>query len=285
MQRQDVFVGTDWLAERLGDPNLHILDASWQMYGSGRTVLADYLSAHIPGAGFFDLDGISDPHSPYPHMLPSADDFSRHMRQLGLANHHRVVVYDTGGLHAAVRAFWTFRVFSHDDVRILDGGLPKWQAEGRAVEAGKCEFVPGHFSGRFRPEMVAAKGDVLTASGAGSSEILDARGAARFYAREPEPRPGLRGGHMPGAKNLPYARFFADDGTFVDEPRLQEIFASANLDPQKPVITSCGSGVTAAILALGLYLLGREDVQVYDGSWVEWGSDPKMPVVGKGDQA
>ena len=279
MQRRDVLVGTDWLAERLGDPQVRVLDASWQMYGTGRTVLTEYLAAHIPGAGFFDLDRISDPHSPYPHMLPSADDFARHMRRLGLAKHHRVVVYDTGGLHAAARAYWTFKVFSHDDVRILDGGLRKWQTEGRPVEAGQTDVAPGHFSARFRPELVATKDDVLAASAEKSSEILDARAAARFYGREPEPRPGLRGGHMPGAKNLHYAQFFADDGTFVSSHRLQEIFAPVALDPDRPVITSCGSGVTAAILALGLNLLGREDVQIYDGSWVEWGSDPAMPVV------
>ena len=212
-------------------------------------------------------------------MLPTEEKFARHMRRLGLANHHRVVVYDTGGLPAAARAYWTFKVFSHNDVRILDGGLPKWQAEGRPLEAGLTDVAPGHFSARLKPEMVASKDHVLQAVERRDSEILDARSAGRFYGREPEPRPGVRGGHMPGAKNLHYAKFFADDGTFVSSERLQELLAAPALDPDKPVITSCGSGVTAAILALGLNLLGRGDVRVYDGSWVEWGSDPATPVV------
>lgn len=279
MKRRDAFVGTDWLADHLADPQVRVLDASWHLPGGDRAGLAEYLAAHVPGAGFFDLDGISEPDSPYPHMLPSADDFARHMRRLGLANHHRVVVYDTGGVHAAVRAFWTFKVFSHDHVRILDGGLPKWQAEGQPIEAGRRDVVPGHFSARLKPEMVASKDHVLQAVERRDSEILDARGAGRFYGREPEPRPGVRGGHMPGARNLPYTALFSDDGTFADERRLEDIFGALGMDPQKPVITSCGSGVTAAILALGLNLLGRGDVRVYDGSWVEWGSDPATPVV------
>jgi thiosulfate/3-mercaptopyruvate sulfurtransferase len=279
LERREAFAETTWLADHLADPQVQVLDASWQMHGGGRSALAEYLKSHIPGAGFFDLDRISDPASPYPHMLPSAEDFARHMGRLGLAESNRIVVYDTGGLHAAARAYWMFKVFSHDDVRILDGGLAKWQAEGRPLEAGETDVSPGHFSARLKLEMLASKGDVLAASAEKSSQILDARGAERFYAREPEPRPGLRGGHMPGAKNLHYAQFFADDGTFVSSDRLKEIFAAANLDPNKPAITSCGTGVTACILALGLNLLGREDVQVYDGSWVEWGSDPETPIV------
>ena len=279
MKRQDAFVGTVWLADHLADPQVRVLDASWHLPGSDRAGLAEYLEAHVPGAGFFDLDRISDADSPYPHMLPRADDFARHMRRLGLANHHRVVVYDTGGLPAAARAYWTFKVFAHEHVRILDGGLAKWRAEGRPLEVGRSDLAPGHFSARLKPEMVASKDHVLQAVERRDSEILDARSAGRFYGRQPEPRPGVRGGHMPGAKNLPYAKFFADDGTFVSRGRLQEIFAAADLDPDKPVITSCGSGVTATILALGLNLLGRGDVRVYDGSWVEWGSDPATPVV------
>ncbi len=279
MKRQDAFVGTDWLADHLADPQVRVLDASWHLPGSDREGLAEYLEAHVAGAGFFDLDGISDAESPYPHMLPEEEEFTRHMRRLGLANHHRVVVYDTGGLPAAVRAYWTFKVFSHDHVRILDGGLAKWLRDGRPLEAGPNDVAAGHFSARLKSEMVASKADVLQAVERRDSEILDARSAVRFYGREPEPRPGVRGGHMPGAKNLHYAKFFADGGAFVSSDRLQEIFAAAALNPNKPVITSCGSGVTAAILALGLNLLGRGDVRVYDGSWVEWGSDPATPVV------
>ena len=279
MKRQDAFVGTVWLADHLADPQVRILDASWHLPGSGREGLAEYLKAHVPGAGFFDLDGISDAESPYPHMLPKEENFGRHMRRLGLANHHQVVVYDTGGLPAAMRAFWTFKVFSHDHVRILDGGLAKWVREGRPLETGQNDMAAGHFSARLKPEMVASKSDVLQAVELQNSEIIDARSAGRFYAREPEPRPGVRGGHMPGARNLHYATLFSDDGTFADERRLEEIFGTLGIDPQKPVITSCGSGVTAAILALGLNLLGRGDVRVYDGSWVEWGSDPATPVV------
>ncbi len=279
MKRQDAFVGTVWLADHLADPQVRILDASWHLPGGGREGLAEYLKAHVPGAGFFDLDGISDADSPYPHMLPKEEDFARHMRRLGLANHHQVVVYDTGGLPAAMRAFWTFKVFSHDHVRILDGGLAKWVREGRPLEAGQNDMAAGHFSARLKPEMVASKNDVLQAVERQNSEIIDARSAGPFYAREPEPRPGVRGGHMPGARNLPYATLFSDDGTFADERRLEEIFGTLGIDPQKPVITSCGSGVTACSLALGLNLLGRGDVRVYDGSWVEWGSDPATPVV------
>lgn len=279
MKRQDAFVGTVWLADHLADPQVRILDASWHLPGSGREGLAEYLKAHVPGAGFFDLDGISDADSPYPHMLPKEEEFARHMRRLGLANHHRVVVYDTGGLPAAMRAFWTFKVFSHDHVRILDGGLAKWVREGRPLDAGQNDMAAGHFSARLKPEMVASKSDVLQAVERQNSEIIDARSAGRFYAREPEPRPGVRGGHMPGARNLHYATLLSDDGTFADERRLEEIFGTLGIDPQKPVITSCGSGVTAAVLALGLNLLGRGDVRVYDGSWVEWGSDPATPVV------
>ena len=279
MKRQDAFVETVWLANHLADPQVRVLDASWHLPGSDREGLAEYLKAHVPGAGFFDLDRISDADSPYPHMLPKEEDFARHMRRLGLADHHRVVVYDTGGVHAAVRAFWTFKVFSHDQARILVGGLEKWVREGRPLETGHSDVAAGHFSARLKPEMVTSKDDVLQAVECRSSEILDARSAGRFFAREPEPRPGVHGGHMPGARNLHYASLFSDDGTLADERRLEEIFGGLGMDPQKPVITSCGSGVTAAIVALGLNLLGREDVRVYDGSWVEWGSDPTMPVV------
>ncbi len=279
MKRHQAFVSTDWLARHLGDPALKALDASWHLPGSGRDALSEFKERHIPGATFFDLDGISDPASPYPHMLPGELEFTRMMRKLGLGNHDRIVIYDSGGVQAAVRAFWMFRIFGHDDVRILDGGFGKWLSEGQPVEAGAPEEKTGHFSAQRRQDMLATKADVAHAIREGSGEILDARGGPRFSGREAEPRPGLRGGHMPGAKNIPYGNFYKADGTFIDEAGLQALFEEAGVDLTKPLITTCGSGVTACILELGLKLIGKSDVRVYDGSWVEWASDPETPVV------
>lgn len=278
MKRQEVFVSTGWLADHLDDEGVRVLDASWHLPGAGRNAEAEYIESHIPGAGFFDLDAVSDPATSLPHMLPSEEDFSRHMRRLGISNHQRVVVYDTGGLHAAVRAWWMFGVFSHQDARILDGGLERWRAEGRPLAAGAETAKPGHFTARYRPEMVASKADVQRALAAGTHEIIDARSAGRFEGREEEPRPGVRRGHVPGSKNLHYARLFDRHGGFADDVRLKALAAELGLDPGKPVYTLCGSGVTACIVALGLNFLGREDVRVYDGSWVEWGSDPEAPI-------
>lgn len=264
-------VTTAWLEAHLGAPDLRILDASWHMPDAGRDARAEYLGRHIPGALFFDIDEIADTTSPLPHMAPPAEKFVSRMRAMGIGDGHRIVVYDANGIFSAPRVWWTFRLFGKTDVAVLDGGLPKWLAEGRPVEDGPVPMRERHFTARRNAALVRDVTQVAHAAKLGDEQIVDARSPGRFRGEEPEPRPGLRGGHIPGARNLHYRELLNPDGTMKDEPALRAAFAAAGVDLARPVITSCGSGVSAAILNLALERLGHRRHALYDGSWAEWG--------------
>lgn len=272
-------VTTEWLAGRLDAPDIVVLDASWHLPTAGRDPKAEYLAEHIPGALFFDIDEIADTENPLPHMLPRAEKFASMMRKMGIGDGKRVVVYDSAGIYSAARAWWMFKVFGHTDVAVLDGGLPKWKAEGRPLEDGPPPLAQErHFTARFQSMMVRDKDEVRRAVESGDAVIADARSPGRFSGAEPEPRQGLRSGHMPGARNLHYATLLHPDGTLKNSAAVKAAFLAAGVDLSRPVITSCGSGVTAAILSLGLDVLGHRDHGLYDGSWSEWGADPSAPV-------
>jgi thiosulfate/3-mercaptopyruvate sulfurtransferase len=278
-------VSTEWLAAHMAAPDVVILDASWHLPAAGRDPRAEYLAEHIPGALFFDIDEIADTASALPHMLASPEKFTSRMRKMGVGDGKRIVVYDTAGLFSAARAWWTFRVFGHADVAVLDGGLAKWKAEGRPLEDGPPEArQERHFTARRQASMVSDRDDVLAAIASGAIQIADARSPARFRAEEPEPRPGLRGGHMPGALNVHYSRLIDAGGCLKSPDLIRQAFLDAGIDLARPVITTCGSGVTAAILTLGLELIGHNDHGLYDGSWSEWGADPALPVATGGDE-
>ena len=273
-----LLVSTDWLAERLGAPDIRILDASWHMPDTGRDAKAEYAAGHIPGARFFDIDEISDSKSTLPHMLPPVEKFVARVRKMGIGDGHRVIVYDQTGLFSAARVWWAFRVFGHEDVAVLDGGLPKWLAERRPVEDEKPDPRERHFTGRRNAAMVRDVTQMAGATKLRDEQIVDARSPARFRGEEAEPRPGLRAGHIPGSCNVHYAALLNDDQTMKQPGELREIFESAGLDLSRPVVTSCGSGVTAAILTLALHRIGHSRNALYDGSWVEWGAYPDLPV-------
>ena len=268
-------ITADELAAILSEPDLRIIDGSWWL--DGRDARADYESAHIPGAVFVDMDEVSDRQSPLPHTLPAAEDFAEVMGHVGISNNHHIVVYDTQGLFSAARIRWLLKVFGARHVQILDGGLPVWRSKGYPVTSGvEAQLPQAVFSTRLDESALATLEDVRAALGT-ETQILDARGAPRFNATVPEPRPGVRAGHMPGALNLPYGRLLNEDGTIKSGPRLEAAFKEVGVDFDKPVITSCGSGVTAAILTLGLELLGKPS-RLYDGSWSEWGGRTDTPI-------
>jgi thiosulfate/3-mercaptopyruvate sulfurtransferase len=272
-------VSTDWLADRLSAPDIVILDASYHLPTLNRDAKAEYLAEHIPRALFFDIDEIADSTNPLPHMLPSPEKFASHMRRMGIGDGKQVIVYDSVGLFSAARAWWMFRVFGHGDVAVLDGGLPKWKAEGRPLAEGPPGPVQErHFTARFNSALVRDKDEVRRAIETGDAEIADARSPARFAGAEPEPRAGLRSGHMPGAHNLHYARLLNPDGTIKDAAGIKSALSESGIDLSRPIVTSCGSGVTAAIVNLGLELVGHSDHGLYDGSWSEWGADPDLPI-------
>ncbi|MCC6469774.1 MAG: 3-mercaptopyruvate sulfurtransferase [Alphaproteobacteria bacterium] len=278
--KPEALVSTDWLARHLEAPDVRVVDCTYILPPTTRNARREYEERHIPGAVFFDIDDIADSDNPLPHMLPSPEKFSSRVRKLGLGDGSRIVVYDTHGMMSAARAWWMFRAFGHDDVAVLDGGLPKWLKEGRPVEDMKPMPRERHFTSRMNQFLVRDLGQVRGALDKKREQVLDARSAGRFKGIDPEPRQGLRGGHMPGALNVPYASLLdPDTKTFLPAERLAGVFKEAGVDLKKPIVTSCGSGVTACILALGLYLLGRDDVAVYDGSWTEWGGRADTPVV------
>ncbi len=272
-------VDTVWLAERLDDPKLVILDASWHMPQALRNVGQEYADGHIPGALRFDIDAVSDHSSALPHMLPSPQEFATAVRRLGVNADSTVVVYDTVGIMSAPRAWWTFRQMGHDEVFVLDGGLKAWLAQGRPVETGWRDAPHGEFKAHARPGLVRDIDAVRRALETRTEQVVDARPAARFTGETPEPRAGLRSGHMPGAVNVPFGDLVKADGTLAAPEDIKASFEAAGVDLGAPITTSCGSGITACVLALGLARIGREDVAVYDGSWTEWGGREDTPVV------
>ncbi|KRS13441.1 3-mercaptopyruvate sulfurtransferase [Roseovarius atlanticus] len=271
-------VSTDWLATHLTDPDLRILDATYFLPGVDRDARAEYDQAHIPGARFFDIDDISDHRSDLPHMAPPVEKFMSRMRQMGVGDGHQVVVYDTHGLFSAARVWWLFRLMGQTDVAVLDGGLPKWLAEGRPTEDLPPMIRDRHMTVRREAHRVKDVTQVAAASKLGDYTILDARAPGRFRGDEPEPREGLRAGHIPNSRNVAYSTLLNDDGTMKSPDALRAIFDAAGADLSKPVITSCGSGVTAAVINLALERIGKTDHALYDGSWTEWGAFPTVSV-------
>jgi thiosulfate/3-mercaptopyruvate sulfurtransferase len=272
-------ISTAELAGRLGAPGLAILDATYFLPVQKRDARAEFEQAHIPGAAFFDIDAIADRASALPHMLPDAASFAAGAGALGIGNDSEVVVYDAHGLMSAARAWWMFRAFGHDRVALLDGGLPKWLAEGRPVETGPASPRPRRFAARLDAGRVRDKGALLANLQSRRELVIDARAARRFNGTEPETWPGRRPGHIPGAHNLPFTDLLdAKDKTLLPADAIAARFAAAGAEPGRPIVVSCGSGVTAAVLALGLHLIGRQDVALYDGSWAEWGLPGDTPV-------
>jgi len=273
-----VLVSTEWLAAHLKDPDLRILDASWLLPGVEGDAKAAYNAAHIPGARYFDIDDISDHRSELPHMAPPIEKFMSRLRAMGVGDGHQVVVYDNIGIYSAPRVWWTFKLMGQENIAVLDGGLPKWLTEGRPTEDLPPVVRDRHMTVRRQAHLVRDVTQVSSASKLGDHEILDARSAGRFSGAEPEPRAGLRGGHIPGSKNVPFTTLLNADGTMKSPDALRAVFAAAGVDLGKPAITSCGSGVTAAIISLALERIGKTDHSLYDGSWTEWGAFPTLPV-------
>ena len=270
----DALVSTEWLARHLGEADLVVVDSSWHLPASGRSGRDEYLAAHIPGARFLDIDEVSDASNPAPHMLPSAADFGAAMERLGIGRDGRIVVYDNSPLRTSARGWFMLRHFGADRVAILDGGMQKWLAEGRPVESGEPEPRKVSFDAVERTGAIAAKAEV--AAGVGEP-LLDARGRGRFEGSEPEPREGVAPGHVPGARNLPFGSLYREDGRLKSEDELRRLFEDAGIDPDRPFVASCGSGVTAGSLIFAAYLLGNGKARLYDGSWAEYGADPATP--------
>lgn len=265
-------VSTQWLAEHLTAPDIRVADASWYLPQAGRDAKAEYRSAHIPRAVFFDIDDLSDEKSALPHMLAPAAKFASRMRRLGLGDGNMIVVYDGAGVYSAARAWWMLRAMGHVDVAVLDGGLPKWRSEGRPVEDLIPNPYPRHFTPRPNNALLRSFDQMRANLASRAAQVIDARGSERFHAREPEPRAGVRGGHIPGSVNIPYTEFIDPHGALKSPAALAALFAARGVDPTRPAVTTCGSGVTAAIALLALTVLGDKDAALYDGSWAEWGA-------------
>ncbi|WP_298295662.1 3-mercaptopyruvate sulfurtransferase [uncultured Litoreibacter sp.] len=271
-------VSTDWLAKHIKDPDLRVIDASWYLPDMNRDPKAEYDRGHITGARFFDIDEISDTRSSLPHMAPPVEKFMSRLRAMGVGDGHQVVVYDGAGMFSAARVWWLFRLMGKTDIAVLDGGYPKWVAEGRETEDLPPMLKDRHMTVQRQAHLVRDVTQVAAAAKLGDHAILDARGPARFAGSEPEPRAGLRAGHIPGSTNVHYATLLNDDGTMKAIPQLKTMFEASGADLTKPVITTCGSGVTAAILSLALERIGHRNHSLYDGSWAEWGQFDQLPI-------
>jgi thiosulfate/3-mercaptopyruvate sulfurtransferase len=271
-------VSTAWLNANLKDPDLRILDASWYLPTESRDPKAEFDADHIPGARFFDIEDVSDHRSNLPHMVPPVEKFLSRIRELGVGDGHQIVVYDGAGLFSAARVWWLFKMMGHDKIAVLDGGLPKWVSEGRPVTDQPSIIRDRHMFARPRYEMVKDVTDVSRASKLMDHVIIDARAADRFRGEADEPRPGMRAGHIPNARNVPFSTLLNTDKTMKEPAKLKAIFEAAGVDLDKPAITSCGSGVTAAVLCLAMERFGKTDHALYDGSWTEWGAFPTVPI-------
>lgn len=279
MTSTDPLVSTEWLAAHLGDPKVKVIDASFKMPGVLPLPVDDYLAAHIPGAVFFDVDAVSDHSVSLPHMYPDAGQFARDVAALGISSDDTVVAYDAGGWVAAPRAWWMFLSYGHANVKVLDGGLKKWKAEGRAIETGKSSPKPGTFSAALDKSYIRSKAQIVANLDSRKEQLIDARAANRFEGSVPEPRAGIRSGHIPASRNLPYNLLFdAATGAMKPLEELRQAFTGTGLDLDKPIVTTCGSGVSAAVLTLALYRLGVRGSALYDGSWSEWGQPDGPPV-------
>lgn len=276
----DALVSTDWLAAHIDDPKVVVLDGTYHLPTAKRDADAEFPDGHIPGAQRFDIDKVCDPDDPLPHMIPSAETFAQAASALGIDGDTMIVAYDVYGMQSSARTWWMFRLFGHDKVAVLDGGMPKWQAEGRPMETGPAKARSAtDFEARFRPDLVKSRDEVLAAVKAGDMQIVDARPAGRFTGDDAEPRPGMRSGHIPGSRSLPVTELVnRDTKTALDSDAVAAKFKAAGLDPSKPTISSCGSGVTACMIALNAHRLGHPGMAVYDGSWSDWGSREDTPV-------
>ncbi len=273
----DSLVTTEWLAAEIGASDLRIVDASRHMADTGRVASAEYEAAHIPGAVFMDLGELIDPAAAVENTLPSATKFASRMQTLGLGDGSRIVLYDDSAIHSAARAWYMLKLFGAHNVAILDGGLAKWKAEGRPLASGRESLRHRHFTVWQDDKQVRSKAQILENLGTHVEQVIDARGAPRFTGAEAEPRAGMASGHIPGSRNVHYAALFNPDGTFKDKAGIRAAFEDAGIDLDQPIITTCGSGMTACVLAFGLELLGKHDVALYDGSWAEWGADESTP--------